>query len=245
MTMPKGRKKIRRSPGKPRNMYFNADTQAAIEKYQKLESDSEKRDLYVAEILPAFNKLSENLIFVYGFKSTFASFEELKSDCVSFLYESLYKWSPEKGTKAFSYYNVVAKNWLIVNCRQHKKISNRHVSIDDPFGMTSSQKASFENHDVVPAPDEMMIKSQRKELVLKMLDEMRVKLTNDNELLCLQAIETLFASIEQLDLLNKRAVLIYIREISGLDKKQMSKAMSAIRRHYRKMSGPQGIFDFF
>jgi len=72
-----------------------------------------------------------------------------------------------------------------------------------------------------------------------------VKLTNENELLCLQAIETLFGSINQLDLLNKRAVLIYIRDISGLDKKQMSKSMSVIRRHYRKMAGPDSGFDIF
>ena len=74
---------------------------------------------------------------------------------------------------------------------------------------------------------------------------MRVKLTNENELLCLQAIETLFGSIEQLDLLNKRAVLVYIRDISGLDKKQMSKAMSVIRRHYRKMVGNNNGYDIF
>jgi hypothetical protein len=220
-------------------------TQAAIVKYQGLECAEEKKVLYVAEILPAFNKLSENLIFVYGFKSSFSSFEELKSDCVSFLYESLHKWSPEKGTKAFSYYNVVAKNWLIVNCRQHKKLSNRHVSIDNPEGMTSSQQAAYEKHDFVPSPDEQMMKAQQKEQILKLLDEMRVKLTNENELLCLQAIETLFASIDHLDLLSKRAVLVYIREISGLDKKQMSKAMSSIRRHYRRMAGPNSNFDIF
>jgi|TARA_Y100000034_G_C6852203_1_gene386720 hypothetical protein len=243
--MPRGRKKIRRTPGRPRDMYFNMDTQAAIVKYQSLECAETKKSLYVAEILPAFNKLSENLIFVYGFKSPFSSFEELKSDCVSFLYESLHKWSPEKGTKAFSYYNVVAKNWLVANCRQHKKISNRHISIDDPGGMSSAQQAAYEKHDFVPSPDDQMIKSQQRDEILKLLDVMRVKLTNENELLCLQAIETLFGSIEQLDLLSKRAVLVYIREISGLDKKQMAKAMSSIRRHYRRMAGPDTEFNLF
>jgi len=142
----KGRRKIRRRPGKPRNMYFNENTQRAITEYQKLECEETQKNLYVKEILPAFRKLAENLIFVYGFNSPFSSFDELKSDCVSFLYESLYKWSPDKGTKAFSYYNVVAKNWLIINCRQHKKIRNRHISIDDPKGMSVSQHAEFERH---------------------------------------------------------------------------------------------------
>ena len=241
----KGRKKIRRKPGKTRNMYFNMDTQAAIVKYQKLESHEKRLVLYEKEILPAFSKLSENLIFVYGFKSPYLNFDELKADCVSFLYESIHKWSPERGTKAFSYYNVVAKNWLIINCRQHKKIKNRHVSIDDPYGMTTTQKELFESYTVDPSPDETLIKRQQRTQIMKLLDEMKVKLTNHNELICLQAIETLFSNIENLDLLNKRAVLIYIRDISGLDKKQLSKAMSVIRRHYRSMNGKTDSYDLF
>ena len=74
---------------------------------------------------------------------------------------------------------------------------------------------------------------------------MKVKLTNENELRCLYAVQTLFSSIEELELLNKRAVLVYIREISGLDKKHMSKAMSVIRRHYRSMVTDPEKYDLF
>ena len=221
------------------------DTQAAIVKYQDMEDELKRRSLYEADILPAFSKLSENLIFVYGFKSPYALFDELKADCVTFLYESIHKWDEARGTKAFSYFNVVAKNWLIINCRQHKKMRGRHVSIDDPHGMTNSQKSLFENYDVVPPPDETMIKQAQRGQILKLLEDMRPKLTNENEMICLQAIETLFSNIEDLDLLNKRAVLIYIREISGLDKKYMSKALSVIRRHYREMSGKNDSYDIF
>lgn len=241
----RGRKKIRRRPGSPRNMYFNADTQAAIVKYQDMVDEESRRMLYAADILPAFAKLSENLIYVYGFKSPYSLFDELKADCITFLYESIHKWDESRGTKAFSYFNVVAKNWLIINCRQHKKQSSRNVSIDDPYGMSTSQKMTFEQHDIMPAPDEVMIKKAQRQQILKLLDNMRVKLTNENELICLQAIETLFASIEDLDLLNKRAILVYIREISSLDKKQLSKSLSVIRKRYKEMSGDCDEYDIF
>ena len=45
----------------------------------------------------------------------------LKSDCVSFLYETLEKFDPSKGSKAFSYFNVVAKNWLIIQSKKRVK----------------------------------------------------------------------------------------------------------------------------
>lgn len=243
----KGRKKIRRRPGVKRNMYFNKDTQASIEKYKSLPDDQEdqKIKIYQEEILPAFDKLSENLIFVYGFKSPYASSDELKNDCVAFLFETIRKWDPSRGTKAFSYFNVVAKNWLIINTRKHLKRRNRHVSIDDPAGMTNAQKEQFEHYDYVPPPDEEMIKRQQKIEILNLLEDMKPKLTNENEIRCLCAVETLFASIDELELLNKRAILVYIREISGLDKKHMSKAMSVIRRHYRAMVSDPEKYDLF
>ncbi len=241
----KGRKKIRRKPGTPRNMYFTKETGESIVKYCGEECIDKKTLIYEKEILPAFDKLAENLIFVYGFKSPYASSEELKVDCVSFMFETLHKWDPSRGTKAFSYFNVVAKNWFIINTRKHLKRRNRHLSIDDPKGMTATQKLNFESYDFVPPPDEEMIKAQVRGEILTLLEDMKVKLTNENELKCLSAIETLFSSIEELDLLNKRAVLLYIREISGLDKKHLSKAMSSIRRHYRQMSSIPDKYGIF
>ena len=119
------------------------------------------------------------------------------------------------------------------------------MSIDDPGGMSNAQKEQFEHYDYVPPPDEEMIKRQQKVEILNLLEDMKPKLTNENEIRCLCAVETLFASIDELELLNKRAVLVYIREISGLDKKHMSKAMSVIRRHYRSMVSDPNKYDLF
>ena len=145
----KGRKKIRRKPGVPRNMYFTKETGLSIIKYCETLCPEAKKKIYEKEILPAFVKLSENLIHVYGFKSPYASSNELKVDCVSFMFETLHKWDPSRGTKAFSYFNVVAKNWFIINTRKHMKRRNRHLSIDDPNGMSTSQKNAFEEFDYV------------------------------------------------------------------------------------------------
>ena len=121
------RRKIRRNPGKKRNMYFNKDTQASIEAYQNSESRNEREEIYRKDIMPAFEQLSESLIFVYGFNSPYESMTSMKGDCVAFLYETIHKWDPARGTKAFSYFNVVAKNWLIIRCRNAKKNDHRHA----------------------------------------------------------------------------------------------------------------------
>ena len=239
------KRKIRRNPGKTRNMYFTMDTQAAIIDYQTMEDLDVKTKRYLAEIQPAFEKLVENLIFVYGFKTPYDTFSDLKTDCVSFLYESIHKWKPERGTKAFSYFNVVAKNWLIIRSRQQRKRVKRHVSIDNPHGMTMRQKAIFESHDVIPAPDDILIRAGLKDEIQAVLKEISGLVTSETEKTCISAVITVFKNIDDLDFLNKRAVLIYVRDISGLSPKQLSVAMSSIRKHYRRLVGPDAKYTLF
>ena len=66
----------------------------------------------------------------------------------------------------------------------------------------------------------------------------------ENELSCINAIITMFENVETLDFLNKRAVFVYVREISGLDRKQLSKALGAIRIKYGAIRASQE-FDMF
>jgi len=116
------KRKIKRRRGKGKsNMYFTMDTQAAIISFQETESQQEREELYNKEIKYAFEKLVENLIFVYGFQNPYQPTKHLQADCVSFLFETIHKWNKDKGTKAFSYFNVVGKNWLIQNAIKSRK----------------------------------------------------------------------------------------------------------------------------
>jgi hypothetical protein len=241
-----GRKRKRKTRRrKSKNMYFHAGTQAAIVKFQQSDSEDEKSKLYQSEILPAFDKLAENLIFMHGFNKTFDSFEMLKNDCVSFLYETLYKWDPERGKKAFSYFNVVARNWLIIKSKKKTKNNRRHVSMDDQDSLSSSQKSMIENHNVVPGADEILLEKERIEDIVKLLKEIKTRITNENEMLCIDAIIKIFSHVDELEFLNKRAIFVYIRDLSSLNPKQLSVAMSQIRKHYKELSRSDdfGIFD--
>lgn len=243
--MPKKiRKRIKRKQGTGGSQYFTEETQSAIICFQSLNYESEKNDLYLKKIQPAFDSLVENLILVYGFKSPHDTFEELKSDCVSFLYESLHKWSPDKGTKAFSYYNVVAKNWLIIRSRKNQKQNKRNISIDAPELLTQDQLHAIETYDIMPAPDEILINRNIRTEIGDLLKEIEKCVSGDAESACIKAIITVFDNIDDLDFLNKRAVLIYVRDISGLTSKKLSVAMSAIRKHYKRLTNGDEKYNF-
>tara|TARA_E500000331_G_scaffold344013_1_gene379590 strand:- start:2650 stop:3396 length:747 start_codon:yes stop_codon:yes gene_type:complete len=235
-------RRVRRKSGK--KPYFGKEAHEAIVRYQGSEVIEEKHKIYIDEILPAFSKLAENLIFIHGFAKSPAAYPALKSDCISFLYETLNKFDPSRGTKAFSYFNVVAKNWLIIQSKKSTKNRKRLVSIDDRDSLSSSDAHAIESYKVVSSPDSDMMRKESLENLFSLMKTIKQRLNTDNEIACMDAILTLFTKIDDLDLLNKRAVFVYMRDLSSLNPKQLSVAMSSIRKHYRDLV-KNDEFDIF
>ena len=224
-------KKVKKRP------YFGKDAHNAVVRYQNAETRKEKNSIYTVDIKPSFEKLAENLIFIHGFSYSKSHFIQLKNDCVSFLFEILEKFDPAKGSKAFSYFNVCAKNFLIIQSKKRVKNRNRHVSIHDE-GLSYRDKDYIASHQVSPSPEDSFILKE---------DIAAIHIVNEklNEKLCIDAIITLFNSIDDLDFLNKRAVFVYLREISGLNPKQLSVAMSGIRKQYRELAKNNDEYSLF
>jgi hypothetical protein len=216
-------------------MYFNNSTQDAIMTYQKSSDKKEKNKLYLEEIMPAFEKLAENLINIHKFTSLYDSYDDLKSDCVNFLFETIHKFDGERGTNAFSYFNVVAKNWLIFKTKQKAQKSRRSVSLDDPDALTSSENKALEEQHIIPGADFIIENQNSSNDMLNVLYEIRSRIKTDSELSCINSIITIFENIEDVDLLNKRAILLYMRELSGLSPKQLTTTMQVVKKHYKKL----------
>ena len=236
-------RKRRKKRGKP---YFDKNTHNAIVKYQDTENIDEKNLIYVNEILPAFNKLAENLIFIHGFIKTIntSSYENLKSDCVSFLFETLHKFDHTRGSKAFSYFNVVAKNWLIIQSKKSSKNKKRLISLDAQMESTAKSINFLNYFSVDASQDFAILKRESMESLVELMETIRERLNSENEIACMDAIMSLFSRVDELDLLNKRAVFVYMRDLSSLNPKQLSVAMSSIRKHYRDLI-KDDQFDIF
>jgi len=228
------KRRARRSTTK-KKLYFNEETQQGIVDFQDTEVRSEKDAIYKEKILPAFEKLVENLILIYGFAKKGESFPVLKNDCVTFLYETLHKFDNSKGTKAFSYFNVVGKNWLILNSRRRKKRVDKHLSIQDHDRMSADDKMAIASAQICPAPEDIMIQAEFRDEVKQVLFRIKGMVDSKNDVACVEAVITVFNNLDQLDFLNKRAIFVYVRDISGLNSKQLSASMSTIRKMYREL----------
>ena len=228
------------TPAANPKFYFTTNTQEAICKFQKSVDRRERETLYVQEIMPAFEKLVENLINIHKFSSMYDTYYDLKNDCVNFLFETIHKFNPTMGTNAFSYFNVVAKNWLIIKMKQKSQKTRRSISIDDFSSLSLGDMQIIEEHSIVPSQDAALDKTIAAERVLRLLYDIRSKVKVENELACINSVITIFENIEELDILNKSAIFLYMRELSGLSPKQLTTSIQSIKKQYNKLK-----LDFF
>lgn len=121
-------KTVQLSSGKTRNIYFTSETQEYIVRYNASTNEIEKNKLF-NKIYPTLNKVAHNLIYKYKLLTDDTSFQDLKSDVVTHLYEKIDKFDPTKGS-AFTYFSVVTFHYLLARKQQIVKLAHNKYEID-------------------------------------------------------------------------------------------------------------------
>ena len=228
---------------KRKKQYFGKEVQDCIVRYQKATTKRQKDRLYTETISVAFEELVKSLISVYGFKATNEDINHLKHDCVAFLFETIHKWKPENGTKAFSYFNVVAKNWLTIHSKRLLKNHKRSVYMDDYESLSNADKSQIFDREYVDGDKALEMYKIKLGKIVEIIEYINDSVKDERDKKCCFAIKKLFNSIEDLEFFNKRAVFVYLREISGLNSSELSSSLSNIRKIYKKVVGHDKKWD--
>jgi len=207
----------KRKPKEPR-IYFTEDTEDAIVEYLSLTDQSQRDRLYKERIQYAFYKLAENIIHTFKFYYTDSdTIEELKHEVVTFLLEKLHLYNKDKG-KAFSYFGTIAKRYLIIYNEKNYKKLQEITELDEVND--ESNLAPFENNNDNSETEygkfiDMYVKYVDKHLYSLFPKKADYKTAD--------AIIELFRKRESLEIFNKKALYIYIREITDASTPQITK----------------------
>lgn len=212
------------------SQYFTKDTDTHIVKFLETSDENERHKIFHDKIRPAFEKLIENLIFVYSFYSI-DDVETLKKDCLTNLYEMLPKYDPSKGTKGFSYFNVVAKNWFIHKTRERNK---RNKLESELYCGLDNEVAKNDPKFSVNPHEELLQEKEFWMLFYREMDTWREKLTKKTEKHVLEAVIYLMRNPDLVSIYNKKAVYLYLRELTGLNTKQVVVNLKKIKDLFNK-----------
>jgi hypothetical protein len=198
----------KRKPKEPR-IYFTTDTEEAIIEYLASEDQDFRNRLYRDRIEYAFYKLAENIIHTFKFYYTDTdTIEELKHEVVTFLLEKLHLYDQSKG-KAYSYFGTIAKRYLIVYNNNNYKKLQEYVEIEE-----LNEDRRF-LHDTIKEQENHSISDSFINQYILYIDKYLYQLfPKKQDARTADAIVELFRKRETLELFNKKALYIYIREIT-------------------------------
>ena len=222
--------KVRKRRPKKSVDYFTLDTQQAILDYRKETSQAKRDEIFNQKIYYAFYKLAENIIHTFKFYYTEVdNIDELKHEVIAFLLEKLHLYNQDKG-KAYSYFGTIAKRYLIVyNNNNHKRLKTK-APVDD----VETDK-TLTNELLLSRPDDLE-QTSFIDLFIKRIDEDLLDLfPKPQEARVGDAILELFKRRENIDIFNKKALFIYIKEITDAPTPVITKVIKTLKEIYKDM----------
>jgi len=219
-----------------KNMYFHEGVQDAIIRYNAVpENHALRNKIYQEEIHAAFDKLAENIINTFKFEYFDDVFNDVKHEVVAFMVMNMHKYDHTKGSKAFSYFSVVAKNYLILNNNNNYKRYKSHDSIDmytdNHEGKVPRRSENLETLQISEMEDDFLVQliSFFENLVPTLFKKRR-------DIDISYAIIELMRRRDEIENFNKKSLYILIREMTGVNTNNITKILNILKEHYKKAS---------
>jgi len=209
-----------------KNNYFTQVHEDAILEYIDTEDRKERNDLYQNIIRPAFVEMINKIVFTYKF-TNLPNVDSLKDECEMHLVTILSNFNPNRGSKAFSYFSVITKNWFIAKVKKTAIQLKREAQYDEVSKQVEMTHLTTYN--------EYENDREKKEFMAHLWGEIakwEKQNLKENERKILEAIKILFTDADTIEIFNKKAIYLYIREITNLNTKQVLNNLNKFRTEY-------------
>ena len=221
--------KVKKKRRKKSKMYFGTPVQDAIIRYNESSNPVIKNRIYEEHIHAAFCKMAENLIHTFKFYYFDYPVEEVKHEVVSFMVMQIPKYQPDKG-RAFSYFSIVGKNYLILNNNNNYKKMKIHDKLDR---LDYKRNVISENVD-----DEF--NEYNNEFVSQMVEYWDNNITNifnrQKDINVADSVLELFRKRQNIENFNKKALYIMIREMTGSNTQHITRVINQMKKYYMNMT---------
>lgn len=200
---------VRKRKKKSKIQYFTQATEDAIVRYNNCIDPEERSEIYRKEIHYAFFKLTENIIHTFKFYYTEVDeIEHLQHEVITFLLDKIHLYDQSRGAKAFSYFGTIAKRYLIIqNTKNYKKrvdkapVEELHHNLDYSYDLDYDPLEKDHLSDFID------------EYVDYYTENLYDYFPKEKDAIVADAILEMFRKREVMDIFNKKAVYLLIREM--------------------------------
>ena len=209
---------------KEQSYYFTKETEEYIVKYNTSTDVEYRNKIFTAHIYIPFYKLAENIIHTFKFYYTdVEQIEDLKHEIVSVLLEEkISKFDPTNGAKAYSYFGTIVKRWLINYTNKNYKKLKQVGSFDDMEESYYPGEGRKEGYEI-------LLSNFIDTWVDEMYKDIDMNFPKETERRIADAVLTIFKTRHDIDIFKKKALYIYIREMTDCDTPHLTKVISALK----------------
>lgn len=223
-----------RKPSKQKGYFYEKQEQAVLD-YLHTDDAEEKNRIYCESLKPAFETMIESIIRRYKLYIPNEEFQDTFNDTLSFLLTKADKFEPGN-YKAYSYYGTICKNYLIGRIQNHAKSLQRSPSYDpvmEDFNNNIRYSEQTDSSEVASETVQKLIKRIREMISDPVANDLK-----ENEVKLGAALVNLFENWEYVlttdgsNKLNKNAILLFLREATGLDTKGIRDNMRKFKKEF-------------
>jgi len=199
--------------------YFTQETEDYIVKYNNQRDPEIRSKIYEAHIHYPFFKLTQNIIHTFKFYHTeVENLEHLQHEIITFLLSKMHLFDPTRGAKAYSYFGTIVKRWLILYNTKNYKKKIKKVEVDVLTGENSTYTYNIGDDRVKSDLDKYV------DIFTHYVSENIYYLfPKKNDAQIADAILELYRKREDLEVFNKKALYIYIREMVDVKTPKITK----------------------
>ena len=230
-------KRGRKPKEKQQAGYFCEREEKAVVEYLTCEDAEVKNEIYNSVLRPAFEKLVESIIRRYKLYVPGEEFSDTFNDALSFILMKFDKFDMDGNTKAFSYYGTICKNYIIGRIVNQATRNKRNPS----YGLSSD----VYNNSIKYSNESDRGREVAQEVVKKLTDKIFEMTENPeendlrpSEVRLGKALINLFDNWEYVlttdgsNKLNKNAILLFLREATGMDTKGIRDNMKKFKKEF-------------
>lgn len=232
---PKKRKKKQKNVSK---MYFTQETEDSIVLYNK-ETDLNLRErIFEEKIYYPLQKLVENVLNTFKFSYFETSALDVQKECLTHLVANLSKFDPNRKSKinplkkstAYSFFSIIAKNYLIhLNNTNYKKF-NQNIELSEDRDENTIQLQQEDKYYAQQEIDDFI-----KLIIIFWENNVEKIFTKPRDLKIANAVVHLFRNSSNISLYNKKALYLCIRDIANCKTQQITKVINKMKVFHDKM----------
>lgn len=227
---------------KKKSGYFYEEQENAVVRYVLSKDPVERNKIFKEYLEKPFIKMVESIIRRYNLYIPYEDFKETFHDTMSYMVSKLDDFKIDSGFKAYSFCGTVAKNYMLMRISSFAKLKVRYPSFDAMIEETGGNFKYADKEDDDDEVDPTFIKNLF-DTIINDIDKDIHDYNNDIPEEYRKVGEAIILLLHNWDELlnqngsnkfNKSEILLFIKDYTSLNTKQINQAMNYFKELYFK-----------